>query len=344
MAMQKKNTASLELPWKVKLYMSAVSFSFNVSLRRNITVNRFLFNLFDQKSAASNDISVNGVKSRDVTVDHTHNLWFRIFTPTNTTSEGEDTRLTLPVIVYFHGGGFVLFGADSKLFHDLCERLARELPAVIISVNYRLSPEHRCPSQYEDGISVLKFIDNLNSENFPANANLNHLFLAGDSAGGNLIHHVGVQLHTYKFKRVKLTGIIGIGPFFGGEERTESEKQLVGVPVLSTDITDWFWKAFLPEGSDRDHPAVNVYGPDSADITGIDLPATMVVVGGFDILKDSGKRYHEWLKKCEKEAYLIEYPNAPHAFYVFPELVESSLLMKDVRDFIQTQCAKNTNA
>ncbi|CAI0555962.1 unnamed protein product [Linum tenue] len=114
-------------------------------------------------------------------------------------------------------------GADSRFYDIFCRSLASETPAVVVSVNYRLAPEHRCPSQYEDGFDAVKFLDaviNLDG------VDLGRCFLAGDSAGGNLAHHVAVRAAESEaaLKRVKVTGLISIQPFFGGEERTESDR------------------------------------------------------------------------------------------------------------------------
>ena len=130
--------------------------------------------------------------------------------------------------------------------------------------------------------------------------------------------------------------MVAIQPFFGGMERTNSEIEMEGVPVVSLKRTDWCWKAFMPagEGFDRDHPIINVSGAKAVDISNMDFPATMVVVGGFDVLKDWQKRYYEWLKKSGKEAYLVEYPSMCHAFYAFPELPESGKLISEVKNFI----------
>lgn len=129
--------------------------------------------------------------------------------------------------------------------------------------------------------------------------------------------------------------MVSIQPFFGGEERTEAEVRLEGSPLVSMVRTDWLWKAFLPDGSDRDHGAANVSGPNSEDLSGLDnYPDTLVFVGGFDPLQDWQKRYYEWLRKQGKEAQLIEYPHMIHAFYVFPDLPESSQLISQVKDFI----------
>lgn len=135
---------------------------------------------------------------------------------------------------------------------------------------------------------------------------------------------------------LKVMGVVAIQPFFGGEGETESEIRLEGTPIVSKKRTDWMWKAFLPqgEGFNRDHPIINVSGPRAVDISKVDFPPTMVVVAGFDALRDWQKRYYDWLKSSGKQVYLCDYPNMFHAFYVFPELPESSQLFGQVRDFV----------
>ncbi|KAG8633509.1 hypothetical protein MANES_18G111300v8 [Manihot esculenta] len=300
---------SPELPCNIKLASSASSFLFNVIGRHNDTLYRFLINCFDLKTCPSKK-PINGVKTTDITIDKSRNLWFRIFTPTNT---GDDAATAgLPVIFFFHGGGFVFFAPNSLPFEKFCRGLARQLSAIIISVNYRLAPGNRYPSQYEDGFDTLKFIDATELEGF--SGNLRQCFLAGDSAGGNMVHHIAVNA-----------------------ERTESELRLPRAPFLTVELADWMWKSFLPEGSNRDHQAANVFGPNSVDISGVKLPSSIIFVGGFDHLQDWQKRYCEGLKKSGKEAHLVEFPNAFHSFYVFPELPEFDLLMKEMKDFMQQQ-------
>lgn len=227
--------------------------------------------------------------------------------------------------------------ASSKPYDDFCRRLARDLSAFVISVNYRLSPENPYPVPIEDCFDALKFIDTADIEGFSSTADLKRCFLAGDSAGGNLVHHVAVIASEHGFSKVKLIGNISIQPFFGGEERTESELRLTRAPFITTERTDWMWKAFLPKGANRDHPAANVFGPNSGDLSGINFPATIVFVGGYDALKDWQKRYYEGLRRNGKEAYLVEYENGFHTFYAYPEVPESGLFMEQVKDFMQKQ-------
>lgn len=134
---------------------------------------------------------------------------------------------------------------------------------------------------------------------------------------------------------MKINGLLSIQPFFGGEERTESEIRLDPGYIVSLARTDWLWRAFLPEGSDRDHYAVNVSGPNAEAISELeDFPATAVFVAGFDPLKDWQRRYYEWLKESGMKVDLIEFPSMIHAFYLFPELPESRVLINQVREFV----------
>ncbi|CAI9293535.1 unnamed protein product [Lactuca saligna] len=331
-ATSKPPQPSLSLPWKTRITLSILSAVTDASCRKNGTINRRILSLIDFRSPPTSK-SINGVASHDVVVDETRKLWFRVYVPTQ--HEGDD----LPVIVFFHGGGFVFLSPDAFIYDAVCRRFARKVPAVVVSVNYRLAPEHRYPAQHDDCFDVLKFLDDEEnrSKSLPENANLLRCFLAGDSAGGNLAHHVAQRACEFNFRQLKVAGVVVIQPFFGGEERTDSETRLAGTPVVSVKRTDWMWKAFLPEGEgfNRDHPIINVSGPQAVDISEIKLPPVMLVVGGFDALNDWQKGYYEWLKKSGKEVYLFEYPNMCHAFYIFPELPESGQLIAQVKDIIE---------
>ncbi|KAI9087896.1 hypothetical protein K1719_030226 [Acacia pycnantha] len=322
------------LPWRVRISVFFLSVLVNISRRRNGTLNRCLFDFFNPKVPPTPN-PIDGVKSSDVTVDPSRNLWFRLFTPTISAA----TASRLPVVVYFHGGAFSFLSASSSPYDAVCRQLSRSIPSVVVSVNYRLCPEHRCPSQYDDGFDVLKFLD-LDGYVLPEIADVSRCFLAGDSAGANLAHHLAVRLCQEELRRVKVIGLVSIQPFFGGVDRTESEIRLDGAPLTSVYNTDWMWDLFFPDGSDRDHEAVNVTGPNRLDISGMDLPDTIIFVGGLDPVLDRQRKYYEWLKMSGKKVELIEYPNATHAYYFFPELPQSSQQISRVRDFVNQQLSK----
>lgn len=318
------------LPWATRAAVSILIKIRNSACRSDGTVNRWLLNLIDLKSPPTRK-PVNGISSSDFTVDPSRNLWFRLFVPTTTAGGGG----SLPLIVFFHGGGFSTMSPASQPYDAYCRRLAGEVSALVASVQYRLTPEHRFPSQYDDGFDALRFIAENSNALLPGNADLSRCFIAGDSAGGNLAHHVAVRAAQLNPDRIRVRGLIAIQPFFGGTERTGSEIRNSKCPTLTVSLTDWFWRAFLPEGADRDHWAVNVSGPNAVDISKLaDFPATIVFAGRMDPLHDWQVKYYEWLRKSGKEAELVEYPDMVHAFYAFPEIPESSQLISKVKEFV----------
>uniref|UniRef100_A0A803LUV1 Alpha/beta hydrolase fold-3 domain-containing protein n=2 Tax=Chenopodium quinoa TaxID=63459 RepID=A0A803LUV1_CHEQI len=333
--LQDDNTSTCEgLSFMTKLQYAAHSFITKLAYHSDGTVNRFLVNLADIRSPPSST-PVNGVTSYDHTFDSSRNLWFRIFIPANAPS-----TLSLPVIVYFHGGGFVSFSPATMPYNTFCRKISGDVSAVVISVGYRLAPEHRWPAQYEDSFNVLKLLDDKEMREkirvFPANADVSRCFLAGDSAGGNIIHHVAIRACGTHFQSVRVRGLISIQPFFGGEKRTRSELRVKNPPALTLAQTDFFWKAFLPTGSDRDHPAANIIGLRSEDISGLEsFPPTLAVVGGLDILQDWGRKYCDVLRKSGKEVELIEYPKVGHFFYSAPELPEYEMFVAKIVEFVQ---------
>lgn len=329
--MTEKPSKSPPLSFKTRVVVSALSLVTDLSRRRDGTIKRRLLNFLDL-TAPPSPCPSRGVRSADLTVDPTRNLWFRLFVPTAADDEN------LPVIVFFHGGGFAFLSAATRAYDAVCRRLARKLRAAVASVNYRLSPEHRWPAPYDDGADVLRYLDRTAA----ADPDLNHLdlsncFLMGDSAGGNIAHHVARRWAASEWDRVRLRGLVLIQPYFGGEERTDAEIRLPAAPIVSVERTDWLWRAFLPAGADRDHEAANVFGPrdDGGRSLGERWPATMVVVGGWDPLQDWQRRHAEGLRERGKEVRLVEYPEAIHAFYIFPEVKESGLVIEEIRGFME---------
>ncbi|CAN6206274.1 unnamed protein product [Urochloa humidicola] len=318
------------LPWSVRLQLFGLVAAAGATMRRDGTVNRFVFNLLDRpvRASARPDRRFR-VRSADVDVDASRGLWARVFSPAAVAA----AALPLPVVVYFHGGGFALLSAASPAYDAMCRRFCRELGAVVVSVNYRLAPEHRCPAAYDDGVDVLRHLaSNGLPDDLGVPVDLSRCFLAGDSAGGNIAHHVANRW-TAASNPIRVAGVMLVQPYLGGEERTEAEVRMDGkVPVVTVRGSDWAWRAFLPEGADRDHPAAHVTDENAGLAEG--FPPAMVVVGGLDPLQDWQRRYADVLRRKGKAVRVVEFPEAIHAFFFFPVLPDSGRLVAEMKAFM----------
>ncbi|CAM8988828.1 unnamed protein product [Rhodiola kirilowii] len=322
------------LPFLTRLHIRLIHILYSNILRQNGTINRSIVNLLVPKTPPNPTTPIHGVFTTDHHHHH-HNLSFRVFTP-----QTQSQHQKLPLIIYLHGGGFFVQTADTSNCHTIARNLCFQLSAIIASLTYRLSPEHKYPSQHQDVFNFLQYLST-HPDILPNNADLSNTILIGDSAGANLAHFAAAQFSSSSspspstFNSIKLKAVVLIQPFFGGQERTDSELRLFHGPLLPVWVSDWMWKAYLPEGADRDHAACHVTGPNAVDKKELQgFPRSLVVVGGFDPLQDWQWRYCEWLRKAGKEVDVVEFPNGIHGFYTFPELEDTNMLYEELRKFV----------
>ncbi|KZV47625.1 Carboxyesterase 17 [Dorcoceras hygrometricum] len=280
-----------------------------------------------ETAVASPLTSAGGYKSKDVTVDASKPINARIFRP-----DDEDINVSgMPVLVYFHGGGFCIGSTTWLGYHIFLGNLAATAKTIIVSVDYRLAPEHRLPTSYEDCYSALEWLGS-KADPWLRNADLSRVFLCGDSAGGNIAHHVTIKAIKNKIHGVTVKGLVPIHPFFGSERRTELE--LAEGSGAEVAMNDMFWRLSLPDGADRDF-----YGCDfeKAEAEWSLFPALLVFVSGLDFLKERGVMYSDFMKKKGvKEVKLIEAEGEVHVFHAwFPESEATFLLQKQITDFIR---------
>ncbi|KAJ7560494.1 hypothetical protein O6H91_04G132200 [Diphasiastrum complanatum] len=336
---QTVGASTVNVPFVLRCISKVCTVANGLARRKDFTINRRLADILEIKVPA-NSKPVKGVASKDVTIDSETGVWVRIFIPCDTktaVSSSDNNLVKLPVVVYYHGGGFVILCPDFLPYDRFCRNLAREKPCVVISVHYRRAPEHRYPAAYDDSFGVLKWLQSEGQKTLPSNADLSCCVLMGDSAGGNIVHHIGCKAAAEDLKPVRISRHVLLQPFFGGEERTPSELRLVNVPIISVESADWYWKAYLPPEANRDHPACNVFGPHAADISEVPLPPSLVTVGSLDTLQDWQIRYVEGLKKAGKKVDMLFYAGAIHAFHIFDMQKVAKQVRLDICKFIDAQ-------
>ncbi|CAK7344409.1 unnamed protein product [Dovyalis caffra] len=263
----------------------------------------------------------NDVSAKDVVIDKFTNLWARIYV---TNRSG-----MLPLLLYFHGGGFCVGSAAWSCYHEFLANLASKAGCIVVSVNYRLAPENRLPAAYDDGISTFMWVKQQALNGSPehkwwlSRCNFSSLFLAGDSAGANIAYNVATRLGSScnpesMTKPLCLKGIILIQPFFGGEARTLSEKNMTqpANSALTLSASDSYWRLSLPSGSSRDHPYCNPLANGASKLRDLRLPAILVGISELDILKDRNSEFCSALASAGKRVETVMYKGVGHAFQV----------------------------
>ncbi|XP_071707552.1 probable carboxylesterase 17 [Rutidosis leptorrhynchoides] len=276
------------------------------------------------------------VIARDVMINTFTNLWARLYAPDN-----RRFSLKLPVIVYFHGGGFCVGSAAWACYHDFLTNLARVTCCVVVSVNYRLAPENRLPVAYDDGVNAVMWLkqDSLKGTiNELKCCDFSKLYLAGDSAGGNIAYHVASRLVSRSILLPQ--GIILIQPFFGGESRTTSEKHSMQ-PVysaLTLSSSDTYWRLVLPLGFKRDHPFCNPLAKGAPNLSDMRIFKVMVCVAELDILKDRNLEFTTVLASAGARVQSVIHKDVGHAFHVLQNYpmarTRTNELISQVKAFI----------
>ncbi|KAJ0266254.1 carboxylesterase 15 [Hirschfeldia incana] len=273
---------------------------------------------------------------RDSVYHKTNNLHLRLYKPVSSSSR------TIPVVVFFHGGGFCFGSRSWPHFHNFCLTLASSLHSLVVAPDYRLAPEHRLPAAFEDAEAALTWLrDQAVSgdcdhwfEGGPG-VDFDRVYVLGDSSGGNIGHHLAFRFGSGSLSPVRVCGYVLLGPFFGGEERTKSEDG-PSEQKLTLDLLDKFWRLSLPEGATRDHPMANPFGPTSPALESISIEPMLVIAGGSELLRDRAKEYAYKLKKMRgKKVDYIEFENEEHGFYNHsPSSDASQQLLRIIENFM----------
>nr|URM60562.1 gibberellin receptor GID1 GID1 [Gymnema sylvestre] len=331
------NDSRRVVPLNTWVLISNFKLAYNLLRRPDGTFNRHLAEFLDRKVPA-NAYPVDGVYSFDVIIDRDISLLSRIYRPLENGAELPSlaelekpvTSDVVPVIVFFHGGSFAHSSANSAIYDTLCRRLVGICKAVVVSVNYRLAPENRYPCAYDDCWAAVKWAYSRKWLQSKKDSKV-HIFLCGDSSGGNIVHNVALKAAE---SDVDILGNILLNPLFGGENRTESELRLDGRYFVRIQDRDWYWRAYLPEGSDRDHPACNPFGPNGINLKGVKFPKSLVVVAGLDLVQDWQLAYVDGLRNAGQEVNLMYLEEATIGFYFLPNNNHFYTVMDGIRDFV----------
>src|SRR5262245_8546779 len=203
----------------------------------------------------------------------------RVYTPRG--------RAPFPGLVYFHGGGFVLCNLDS---HDgICRSLANAAGCVVVSVDYRLAPEHCYPAAPEDCYAATQWVAKNGAE---LGIDVMRLAIGGDSAGGNLTAVTALLARDRGGPALRFQ--LMIYPVTDCGFGTESYRENGEGYFLTTGMMRWFWQKYLP---DPKQAGEGYASPLRAANLG-SLPPGLCITAGYDPLRNEGEAYAERLRKA----------------------------------------------
>lgn len=279
------------------------------------------------------DDPTTGVSSKDITISPT--ISARIYLP-----KISDTNQKLPILVFFHSGGFVVESAFSLFHHRYLNLLVSEARAVAVSVEYRLAPEHPLPAAFEDCWAALQWVashvvegSSVEKEPWLVNhGDFDKIYMGGESAGGNIVHNMAIRAGVESLVGgVKiLSGFLSHPYFWDSTTKKENNEETMSYKILT------FAYPSAPGGIDN--PAINPLADDAPNLSGLACSKLLVCTAQKDDLREINLLYVEAVKRSgwKGELELVDVEGEDHCFHLFnPETEKSKSLITRLASFIR---------
>jgi acetyl esterase len=209
-----------------------------------------------------------------------------------------------PILVHFHGGGWV--AGDLAAYDPICRKLTNAAECAVVSVDYRLAPEHKFPAAPDDCFAALKWVA-ANAHTF--NGDASRLAVGGDSAGGGLSAVVAQQARDEGGPGLCFQLLVYPVTDYGFD--TPSYRENADGYLLTRNLMAWFWGHYLrgePDGS-----SAKASPSRAPDLHG--LPPALVITAEFDPLRDEGEAYASQLRDAGAAVSLKRYDGMIHGFF-----------------------------
>ncbi|XP_019169994.1 PREDICTED: probable carboxylesterase 2 [Ipomoea nil] len=278
--------------------------------------------------------AVTGVLSKDVVISPEPKVSARLYLPPKIPTGGK-----LPLLLYFHGGAFVTESAFSPTYMKPLNLLAAEANVLIVSVDFRLAPEHPLPAAYDDGWTALKWAAS-HAAGDGGEEWLNQyadfdggVFLGGDSVGANISHHLALRVGSTEDNSVdgvKINGLFFNCPVFWGEEKIGDEAAIQFI----TPFVETMWKIALPEATGFDDPRINP--AKDPELGKLGCKRVLIYVAEKDVLKHRGWQYKEALVSSgwQGAAEVVEVNGEHHIFSLTnPTCNNAMAMLKNLATF-----------
>jgi acetyl esterase len=213
----------------------------------------------------------------------------------------------LPVVVHFHGGGWTIGNVEQ--YDPIARQIANATNAIVVSVDYRLAPEHRFPAAAEDAYAATVWAVSHAAE---LGADPNRVAVAGDSAGGNLAAVVPLMARDRGGPPLRFQLLIyPVTDISPTREEYPSKSDNGSGYFLTTEHMEWYRDKYLPAGEDGSAPYISPLR--ASDLTG--LPPALVITAEYDPLRDEGESYARRLSESGVPAEITRSPGMFHGFF-----------------------------
>ena len=220
-----------------------------------------------------------------------------------------------PLVVYFHGGGWVVGDLDTQ--DMICRGLCHGASALVVSVDYRLAPEHKFPAAVDDAWTATCWAAAHAAE---LGGDAARLSVAGDSAGANLSAAVALRTRDENGPRLRAQILI-YGSCNYPSIRTPSTEEFAAGPIITEAAIDYFWKQYLVDPAvDQDHP----WASPARAASHRNLAPAFIATAEMDPSRDDGERYAEILARAGVPTESRRYPGMPHGFVSWVGLVDQA--------------------
>ncbi|TVU09808.1 hypothetical protein EJB05_43304, partial [Eragrostis curvula] len=271
-----------------------------------------------------------GVTSRDVVIDAGTGVAARLYLPTI-----RDPATKLPVLVFFHGGAFVIGSPGLPVFHDYANNLVASARVVAVSVRYRLAPEHLLPAAYDDAWAALNWAVSGADAWLSDHGDLGRVFVAGVSAGANIAHNVAMTAGVNGLRaaepRACIEGVILLHPSLSGKQRMEEEEEF----WLANNKR---WTAIFPGAKDGpDDPRINPMAAGARSMAKLAGERLLVCTASEDPRAPRGRAYRDAVRASgwRGEVEWFESNGEGHGFFIpDPSGGEAAKLMDRVVGFV----------
>lgn len=207
------------------------------------------------------------------------------------------------VVVYYHGGGWVI--ADKNVYDAGARSIAKEANAVVVSVDYRLAPEHKFPAQHDDALTAYAWVVKNASS---INGDPNKIAIAGESAGGNLAVATAIAARDAKMPMPK--AVIAVYPIAQPDTMTVSYVENANAKPLNRAMMGWFGRHVSRTPADLQDPRINLV---TANLSG--LPPVTIINAQIDPLREDGAMLERALKSATVPVERRVYEGVTHEFF-----------------------------